>query len=175
MIYVDVKVNEVLDCVQSNCTLCVTFSSVTQNTPATPILDDQICFALYSASRALTARYRELLDPLGVTYPQYLVLMVLWEAGDSTVSGLGERLRLDSGTLSPLLRRLEKADLISRTRRADDERSVRVSLTGRGSALRLQAATIPERICAATGMDLADIRTLRGQLIGVAEHVRASH
>lgn len=140
-----------------------------------PRLDEQICFALYSASRALTARYRELLAPLGVTYPQYLVLLVLWETGAITVSALGARLLLDSGTLSPLLQRLEKARLIDRTRRSDDERSVQISLTMAGSALSGPAAAIPEQICAATGVDVEQIRSLQNQLTAIADHIRGSH
>jgi DNA-binding MarR family transcriptional regulator len=152
----------------------VTQTAGTETAAATPLLDEQICFALYSASRALTSRYRALLDPLGVTYPQYLALLVLWEVGTVTVGGLGERLQLDSGTLSPLLRRLDKTGLITRTRRPEDERTVLVSLTARGNELRERAAGIPAQICAATGMSLPDIGSLRGRLTSVAEHVRAS-
>src|ERR1700712_2247448 len=94
-----------------------------------PLLDEQICFALYSASRALTSRYRELLEPLELTYPQYLVLLVLWESGSTSVKGLGARVHLDSGTLSPLLRRLEVSGHITRSRLATDERSVLIELT----------------------------------------------
>jgi DNA-binding MarR family transcriptional regulator len=138
-------------------------------------LDGQICFALYNASHALTARYRQLLEPLGVTYPQYLTLLVLWESGPMSVSGLGERLHLDSGTLSPLLRRLERAGLIARTRLPHNERSVEVSLTEAGSELRHRAARIPELVCAATGLRLDDLKALLTQVTAVAEHVRASH
>jgi DNA-binding MarR family transcriptional regulator len=148
---------------------------VTSTTASAPRLDEQICFALYTASRALTARYRELLAPLGVTYPQYLVLLVLWETGTITVSALGTRLQLDSGTLSPLLQRLEKAGLIDRTRRSDDERSVQIALTSAGIALSDPAAAIPEQICAATGVDLEQIRSLQNQLTAIADHVRGSH
>lgn len=148
---------------------------MTVSEASAPRLDSQICFALYSASRALTARYRELLAPLGVTYPQYLVLLVLWETGAITVSALGTRLLLDSGTLSPLLQRLEKAGLIDRTRRSDDERSVQISLTTAGSALSGPAAAIPEQICAATGVDVEQIRSLQNQLTAIADHVRGSH
>jgi len=148
---------------------------MTVSEASAPRLDEQICFALYSASRALTARYRELLAPLGVTYPQYLVLLVLWETGAITVSALGARLLLDSGTLSPLLQRLEKARLIDRTRRSDDERSVQISLTMAGSALSGPAAAIPEQICAATGVDVEQIRSLQNQLTAIADHVRGSH
>ena len=148
---------------------------MTVSEASAPRLDEQICFALYSASRALTARYRELLAPLGVTYPQYLVLLVLWETGAITVSALGTRLLLDSGTLSPLLQRLEKARLIDRTRRSDDERSVQISLTMAGSALSGPAAAIPEQICAATGVDVEQIRSLQNQLTAIADHIRGSH
>lgn len=109
-------------------------------------LDDQLCFALYAASRAMTARYRHYLDALGLTYPQYLVLVVLWDEGPATVSTLGERLRLDSGTLSPLLKRLETSGLITRARRPEDERSVEVRPTAKGNRLRDRAARIPPQI-----------------------------
>ncbi|BDZ50674.1 putative transcriptional regulator, MarR family protein [Frondihabitans sucicola] len=143
-------------------------------TTTAPLLDEQICFALYSASRALTARYRELLEPLGVTYPQYLVLLVLWEEGPSTVSHLGERLHLDSGTLSPLLRRLESAGHLTRARTADDERVVEVSLTPSGDALREATASIPAGVCEATGLDPAALVALQQQIATVAAHVRAT-
>ncbi len=137
-------------------------------------LDEQICFALYSASRAITARYREILAPLEITYPQYLVLMVLWEADAATVSGLGERLQLESGTLSPLLRRLETAGHIIRTRLPNDERTVQVTLTETGAALQTRAAHVPDLICASTGMDLGDVRALRAQLAGLAANARGA-
>ncbi|HEV7203157.1 MAG TPA: MarR family transcriptional regulator [Jatrophihabitans sp.] len=109
-------------------------------------LDDQLCFALYAASRAMTARYRPYLDALGLTYPQYLVLIVLWDEGPATVSTLGERLRLDSGTLSPLLKRLETNGLITRARRPEDERSVEIRTTPKGKRLQGRAARIPPQI-----------------------------
>jgi DNA-binding MarR family transcriptional regulator len=143
------------------------------DTARTPLLDEQICFALYSASRALTSRYRDLLEPLGITYPQYLVLLVLWEDGETRVSGLGERLHLDSGTLSPLLRRLETLGLVTRRRDVVDERAVQVGLTPAGDALRAQAASIPERVCEATGLSAADLGALTAQLGDVADSVRA--
>ncbi|RFA16776.1 MarR family transcriptional regulator [Subtercola boreus] len=139
-----------------------------------PLLDDQICFALYNASRALTARYRVLLEPLGLTYPQYLVLLVLWEQGPSTVAHLSERLLLDSGTLSPLLRRLDAAGLVERGRLPRDERSVLVSLTADGEALRASTVGIQEQICGATGLALPQIHALRDRVADVAEHIRAS-
>jgi DNA-binding MarR family transcriptional regulator len=137
-------------------------------------LEEQICFALYSASRAVTSRYRDLLEPLGVTYPQYLVLLVLWETGGSTVNGLGERLQLESGTLSPLLRRLEQAGLVTRARTAEDERVVRVTLTPAGSKLRERAASIPQAICESTGLSLDNLVVLRDQVFAVAGSMRAS-
>ena len=142
--------------------------------PSTPRLDEQICFALYSASRAITARYRELLDPLGITYPQYLVLLVLWERDRVTLRDVGERLDLDSGTLSPLVRRMERAGLVVRTRRTTDERLVEVALTDEGSALRVTAADIPAAVCASTGLDRAAIDELRERITELGSHVRAA-
>jgi MarR family transcriptional regulator, organic hydroperoxide resistance regulator len=128
-------------------------------TKAALALDDQLCFALYAASRAMTARYRPQLDALGLTYPQFLVMVVLWDEGPATVNGLGERLRLDSGTLSPLLKRLEANGLINRTRSAEDERSVIVEATARGRRLRDRAAGVADDIRASLdGMDLESLR-----------------
>ena len=148
---------------------------MTANATSVPRLDEQICFSLYSASRALTARYRELLAPLGVTYPQYLVLMVLWESDAITVTELGQRLHLDSGTLSPLLRRLESAGLVSRARRHDDERAVDVTLSPAGDNLRILAASIPDQVCASTGFEVAQIAALLSQVTALAAHVRGPH
>jgi DNA-binding MarR family transcriptional regulator len=127
----------------------------------TLLLDDQLCFALYAASRAVTARYRPLLDELGLTYPQYLVMLVLWERGASSVKELGAALHLDYGTLSPLLKRLESAGLLHRERRAEDERSVRVVLTDTGAALRERARSVPPAIGAAMGLTPAQAAELR--------------
>ncbi|MDO0933609.1 MarR family transcriptional regulator [Streptomyces sp. DG2A-72] len=127
-------------------------------------LDQQICFSLNAASRAFGGLYRVLLKDLGLTYPQYLVMLVLWEHGDLPVKKLGEHLRLDSGTLSPLLKRLETAGLVRRERSARDERSVEVRLTEGGTALRERALEVPRRIGAATGFDLDEIRELRERL-----------
>lgn len=138
-------------------------------------LRKQVCFALYAASRALTAIYRPVLERLGLTYPQYLVMLVLWERGDTSVKALGTSLELDSGTLSPLLKRLEAAGLVTRARDPRDERSVLISLTAAGDALRTQAAGIPRAIAEATGVPadkLADLRdTLR--MITQAAHSAA--
>ncbi|MBT2458697.1 MarR family winged helix-turn-helix transcriptional regulator [Streptomyces sp. ISL-86] len=127
-------------------------------------LDGQICFALNAASRAFGGLYRVVLKDLGLTYPQYLVMLVLWEHGEMPVKELGNHLRLDSGTLSPLLKRLEAAGLISRERSAEDERSVHVGLTPDGAALRARAVEVPRRIAAATGFKLAEIRDLQARL-----------
>ncbi|MFJ7771343.1 MarR family winged helix-turn-helix transcriptional regulator [Streptomyces sp. NPDC097107] len=135
-------------------------------TPATDWLrlDQQICFSLNAASRAFNGVYRVVLKDLGLTYPQYLVMLVLWEHGELPVKRLGEHLRLDSGTLSPLLKRLEAAGLVHRERSARDERSVEVRLTGEGVALRERAVEVPRRIAAATGLDLAEAQDLRARL-----------
>ncbi|MGD1217383.1 MULTISPECIES: MarR family winged helix-turn-helix transcriptional regulator [Streptomyces] len=127
-------------------------------------LDEQICFSLNAASRAFGGVYRVLLKDLGLTYPQYLVMLVLWEHGEQPVKKLGEHLRLDSGTLSPLLKRLETAGLVRRERSARDERSVHVHLTEEGAALRERARVVPRRIAAATGAGLEEIRELRARL-----------
>ncbi|MFJ8622421.1 MarR family winged helix-turn-helix transcriptional regulator [Kitasatospora sp. NPDC093550] len=127
-------------------------------------LDQQICFSLNSASRAFGGVYRVLLRELGLTYPQYLVMLVLWEDGELPVKRIGERLRLDSGTLSPLLKRLEAAGLVRRERSPQDERSVTVTLTPEGSALRERAGQVPRRLLAATGLPVEDLASLRGLL-----------
>jgi DNA-binding MarR family transcriptional regulator len=127
-------------------------------------LDRQICFSLHAASRAFNGVYRVILKDLGLTYPQYLVMLVLWEEGELPVKKLGEHLRLDSGTLSPLLKRLESAGLVRRERSARDERSVEVRLTEEGRVLRERALRVPRRIVAATGFDLDEIRELRERL-----------
>ncbi|GAA1947107.1 MarR family winged helix-turn-helix transcriptional regulator [Kitasatospora viridis] len=127
-------------------------------------LDNQICFALHAASRAFTALYREALDELGLTYSQYLVMLVLWEHGALPVKRIGEHLRLDSGTLSPLLKRLEANGLVVRERSAADERSVTVRATAAGAALRERAAALPGRVVGATGLDLAEVTELRDRI-----------
>lgn len=129
-----------------------------------PRLNRQLCFAMYSASRAATAAYRPLLDELGLTYPQYLVMLVLWEDEPRSVRELGEELGLDSGTLSPLLKRLESLDLVERRRSAADERRVEVYLTDAGDALRTRAAGIPQRLADAAGLTPAELDQLRETL-----------
>ncbi|WIE66651.1 MarR family transcriptional regulator [Curtobacterium sp. MCLR17_036] len=111
-----------------------------------------VCFSLYAASRATTQAYRTLLEPWGLTYPQYLVLVTLWIEGDQTVSGLGDHLQLDSGTLSPLLRRMEQSDLVRRERRSPDERVVTVTLGDRGRSIRGELGHVPASIAAGMGL-----------------------
>ena len=126
-------------------------------------LDHQLCFALYSASLAMTKLYKPLLEGLGLTYPQYLVLLVLWERDDLMVSELGERLFLDSGTLTPLLKRMEAAGWLQRQRDAADERRVRVTLTSAGRALQAQAADIPACVLQHSQCTLSELQALTAQ------------
>ena len=135
------------------------------------VLEDQLCFALYAASRAMTARYRPLLDAIGLTYPQYLVMMLLWEEDNQTVGQLGSRLSLDSGTLSPLLKRLTTAGLVTRHRRVEDERSVAIALTDAGRELREKADAISEEIICALDLDRAEFADLKAKLKLVTERV----
>jgi DNA-binding MarR family transcriptional regulator len=127
-------------------------------------LDHQVCFSLHAASRAFGSVYRDALKDLGLTYPQYLVMLVLWEHGPQPVKAIGEQLRLDSGTLSPLLKRLESAGLVRRERSSEDERSVTIHPTPAGEDLREQALPVPRRMLAATGLTVDELRTLRGLL-----------
>lgn len=141
-------------------------------------VDRQLCFALYSASRAMTATYRPVLTEMNLTYPQYLVLLVLWEAatgeGRVTVGQLGERLQLDSGTLSPLLKRLEANGFVRRERSRDDERLVEVTLTESGRSLESRAECIPERLFASTGMTEQDAADLRDAVRRLTDALTAS-
>jgi DNA-binding MarR family transcriptional regulator len=127
-------------------------------------LDDQLCFALYSATNALKKVYRPALSRLGLTYPQYLVMMVLWEKDGQMVSEIGERLFLDSATLTPLLKRMEGMELIERVRSRDDERQVLVSLTARGKALESEAGVAPTTAFHATGCTPEELVALRDRL-----------
>jgi DNA-binding MarR family transcriptional regulator len=142
-------------------------------------LDRQLCFALYSSSLLMTKLYKPVLAPLGLTYPQYLVMLVLWERDAGPTSGqqaigvgeLGERLYLDSGTLTPLLKRMAAAGLIARTRAADDERRVTLTLTPAGRALQRRAADVPQQVACATGCRLNDIFELTAQLQSLRDNV----
>lgn len=134
-------------------------------------LDMQICFALYGASHAFNRAYKPLLEPLGLTYPQYLVLMALWEKETATVKVLGEMLGLDSGTLSPLLKRLEQAGLITRKRGTVDERQVMIALTPDGAEMKTKAAEVMRAIGEATGCSLDELGKLRDQLNVLKENL----
>ncbi len=138
----------------------------TQSIPdsAVPKLDGQLCFALYSTSLAMGKVYRKLLGKLGLTYSQYLVMMVLWEQNGQTVSAIGERLFLDSATLTPLLKRMEQSGLLSRVRAAGDERQVIISLSAAGDALRAEAARMAPEVSCATGCAAAEIDELKSRL-----------
>ncbi|MDB5745017.1 MAG: transcriptional regulator, MarR family [Polaromonas sp.] len=139
--------------------------------PAMLQLDNQLCFALYSASLAMTRLYKPLLDTLGVTYPQYLALLVLWEHDGLSVSALGERLFLDSGTLTPLLKRLEASGLVSRLRAVEDERRVHITLTPAGRALKAQAASIPGCVLSATQCSVPELMALTRQMQGLRQRL----
>ncbi len=138
-------------------------------------LDNQLCFALYSTQLAMNKLYRGLLKTLELTYPQYLVMLVLWEQDQRTVSDIGERLFLDSATLTPLLKRLEAAGLVTRRRDSADERQVVISLTDAGRALRVKAADVPQQIGCAVACSLDEAKALHGRLNQLRENLaRAS-
>ena len=133
-------------------------------TDAVLLLDNQLCFALYSASLAMTRVYKPLLDDIGLTYPQYLAMLVLWEKDGLMVSALGERLYLDSGTLTPLLKRLESSGLIARLRDVEDERRVHITLTSAGRKLKGKAAKIPGCILSASQCSIPELNALTQQV-----------
>ena len=133
-------------------------------TDAMQLLDNQLCFALYSTSLAMTRVYKPLLDAIGLTYPQYLAMLVLWEKDGLMVSALGERLYLDSGTLTPLLKRLESSGLIARVRDVEDERRVCITLTAAGRKLKSKAAKIPGCIIGASQCSISDLHALAQQV-----------
>jgi len=137
-------------------------------------LDRQLCFALYSASLAMTKLYKPLLAPLNLTYPQYLVMLVLWEADGITVSQLGERIALDSGTLTPLLKRLEASKLVQRLRDSADERRVLLQLTPAGRALKVKAAAVPEAVACASGCALDELAALTARLKALRDQINRS-
>ncbi|CAM4075039.1 MarR family winged helix-turn-helix transcriptional regulator [Roseateles saccharophilus] len=137
-------------------------------------LDRQLCFALYSSSLAMTKLYKPLLLPLGLTYPQYLVMLVLWEADGLSVGQLGRRLLLDSGTLTPLLKRLEQQGLVERRRAGDDERRVDLFLTPAGRRLRAQALDIPEKLACASACELDELASLTQRLHALRTRLAAA-
>jgi len=132
-------------------------------------LDEQLCFALYSTSLALNKVYRRLLAPLGLTYPQYLVMMVLWERDGVSVSEIGEKLFLDSATLTPLLKRLEASGLVTRTRASFDERQVIVELSGEGRALKAKAKSVPSELLCASECSPEEVVAMKQQLESLRE------
>ena len=137
-------------------------------------LDNQLCFAVYSASLAMTKLYKPLLDKLHLTYPQYLVMLVLWERDGLMVSELGERLSLDSGTLTPLLKRLEANGLVARIRDVADERRVHVSLTAAGRRLKARAASVPACLMAASQCSIEELMALTQQIQQLRDRVKAA-
>jgi DNA-binding MarR family transcriptional regulator len=147
-------------------------SAKTNKTSGEPVealrLDRQLCFALYGAANRVTRLYRPMLDALGLTYPQYLAMLVLWEASPRTVGALGEALDLESSTLTPLLKRLETQGLVARTRDPDDERRVVVTLTEAGAALRDKARAVPEQLFCKLNLQLDELGDLRERLKALA-------
>jgi len=138
-------------------------------------LENQFCFALYSASLAMTKTYKPFLDKLGLTYPQYLVMLVLWQQDDILVKAIGEKLFLDSGTLTPLLKRLEASSLIQRTRDEVDERQVRITLTKEGRALKKKAQCIPHDVLCASGQTHEVLQDLRERLSLIRDDLTKAH
>ncbi|WP_248752332.1 MarR family transcriptional regulator [Pseudomonas sp. MWU15-20650] len=150
---------------------------MTDASPVSLALDNQLCFKLYAASRAMTRAYKPMLDQLGLTYPQYVVMLVLWEWHDTpapqpTVKALGERLMLDSGTLTPLLKRLEQLALVKRRRSVRDEREVHLSLSDAGAYLRDQAHGLKTRLLCDSGVDLNQADALRDGLDQLLAQIR---
>ena len=137
-------------------------------------LDNQICFAIYSTAHAFNRVYKPLLDRLGLTYPQYLVMLVLWERDGVPVKEIGERLYLDSGTLTPLLKRLEQAGLIKRARSTEDERQVLVSLTSHGQALKDKARAVPPSILAASQCSIAELSAVKNEIVALRNRLNAA-
>lgn len=134
-------------------------------------LDHQLCFALYSTAHALNRAYKPVLKALDLTYPQYLAMIVLWERDGVTVKEIGERLHLDSGTLTPLLKRLEAMGLVARARDTTDERQVRIQLTDQGRAMREKAKAVPQAILRAMGQPIEEITRLKGALVRLRDQL----
>jgi DNA-binding MarR family transcriptional regulator len=149
--------------------------AVKQMTADQPLkLDNQICFAIYSTAHAFNRVYKPLLDQLGLTYPQYLVMLVLWERDGVPLKDIGERLFLDSGTLTPLLKRLEAAQLIKRSRSTEDERQVLIALTSRGQALKEKARAVPQSILAASACSVAELTAMKNEIIALRDRLNAA-
>jgi DNA-binding MarR family transcriptional regulator len=137
------------------------------------LLGNQICFAIYSTAHAFNRVYKPLLDRLGLTYPQYLVMLVLWERDGVPLKDIGERLFLDSGTLTPLLKRLEAAHLVKRTRGTADERQVLIALTPQGQSLREKAKAVPQSILAASACSIAELSAMKNDLVALRDRLNA--
>jgi DNA-binding MarR family transcriptional regulator len=138
------------------------------------LLGNQLCFAIYSTAHAFNRVYKPLLDRLGLTYPQYLVMLALWERDGVPVKNIGERLFLDSGTLTPLLKRLETAELIKRTRSTEDERQVLIALTSQGHALREKARAVPQAILAASACSVTELSAMKNELVALRDRLNAA-
>ena len=138
------------------------------------LLGNQLCFAVYSTAHAFNRAYKPLLDRLGLTYPQYLVMLVLWERDGVPVKDIGEQLLLDSGTLTPLLKRLEAAELVKRTRSTEDERQVLIALTPRGQALKEKARTVPQAILAASACSISELSAMKNELITLRDRLNVA-
>ncbi|MEE7458283.1 MarR family transcriptional regulator [Methylorubrum populi] len=138
------------------------------------LLDNQLCYALYAAAHRMTKSYRPMLERMGLTYPQYLVLLVLWETDGITVSEIGRRLRLDSGTLTPVLKRLESSGFLNRSRRQSDEREVEIALTEQGRALRDEAVAVRQSVMCQLNMSEPEIQAMRADLNALIENLCAA-
>ena len=134
-------------------------------------VDNALCFAIYSANHAITRAYKPILDPHGLTYPQYLVLLILWERDGQTVGSIGQHLFLESSTLTPLLKRMEKAGYVRRERAADDERQVCIFLTDAGRALQKTLADVPQHLLSAFGCGAKEAETLHDQVTALRDNV----
>src|SRR4030081_1718354 len=137
-------------------------------------LDNQLCFAVYSTAHAFNRVYKPLLDRLRLTYPQYLFMLVLWERDGVPVKDIGERLFLDSGTLTPLLKRMEAANLIKRTRSTEDERQVLIALTPQGQALKEKARAVPQSILAASACSVGELLAMKNELVALRDQLNAA-
>jgi DNA-binding MarR family transcriptional regulator len=138
------------------------------------LLGNQICFAVYSTAHAFNRVYKPLLDRLGLTYPQYLVMLVLWERDDVPLKDIGEKLFLDSGTLTPLLKRLEAQGLIRRTRSTEDERQVLIALTPKGRELREEARAVPQAILSNSACSVGELVAMKNELVSLRDRLNAA-
>jgi len=142
--------------------------------PLPLVLGDQLCFAVYSTAHAFNRFYKPLLERLGLTYPQYLVMLVLWERDGVAVKEIGERLFLDSGTLTPLLKRMEGMGLVKRTRSTEDERQVLIALTAQGHELREKARTLPQSILSAAQCSVSEIAAMKDEIVKLRDRLNAA-